>query len=419
MSSPRQYGSPRSHRVSDTEPPPRRKWRPVVITGCAAVVVAAVVTAVLLPDGAPDDARGTAAGGVPHTSVQVSQSGCGSGWRRPHTGTQVFDLHNVAGVATEVYLTDARSGAVLGEVEGLGPGTTRPLRVRLGAGSYAFKCLPDDADAVTGETVRVSGGGSPGPAALPVSQHDLIPATLDYQKWVGRRMDELADRVGTLRAAVDRGDLAGARRDWLTAHLVYERMGAAYGAFGDADGAINGTTAGLADGVHDKDFTGFHRIEYGLWHEDSTTGVRRTTAQLVKDVEALRESWAQERMDPLDMGLRAHEILENTVQFELTGRTDYGSHTNLATARANLDGTRAVLDHLHPMLTARIPGQLKKIDSWLDRTRHTLDGFAHDGHWEGLAELNRADRQRVDADVNEAVERLAPVAAVFDVRRTS
>ncbi|GAA3156073.1 hypothetical protein GCM10017687_87630 [Streptomyces echinatus] len=46
---------------------------------------------------------------------------------------------------------------------------------------------------------------------------------------------------------------------------------------------------------------------------------------------------------PRPAGLRAHEILENTVQFELTGRTDYGSGSNLATARANLDGTRAVL----------------------------------------------------------------------------
>src|SRR5207249_1929316 len=134
-----------------------------------------------------------------------------------------------------------------GEVEGLAPGTERPIRVTLGAGSYAFKCLPDDADAVTGPIVHITGGKvRSGPAAVPVTQQQLIPPTLAYQKWIGARTVELADKTDVLRDAIDRGDLSAARAAWLPAHLVYERMGAAYGTFGDADSAINGTTAGLS-----------------------------------------------------------------------------------------------------------------------------------------------------------------------------
>ncbi|MFY7627429.1 hypothetical protein [Streptomyces sp. NY05-11A] len=72
----------------------------------------------------------------------------------------------------------------------------------LGNGSYAFECLPDDADAVTGPTVRVTGGGAvrSGPAAVPVSQQDLIPPTLAYQKWIQARMVELARKTDVLRA---------------------------------------------------------------------------------------------------------------------------------------------------------------------------------------------------------------------------
>ncbi|MBV2354174.1 EfeM/EfeO family lipoprotein [Streptomyces sp. J2-1] len=385
-------------------------------------VAVAVLAAGVLVTGCSSGGAGrapVARDGLRHTAIDVALSACGMGWSRPVPGRQVFDLRNTTDVAAEVYLTDARTGAVYGEVEGLGPGTERPLRVTLGNGSYAFKCLPDDADAVTGPTVRVTGARAEGgPAALPVTQQDLIPPTLAYQKWVGTRTVELARKTDVLKAAVDRGDLGAARAAWLPAHLVYEEMGAAYGTFGDADGEINGTTAGLAGGVRDAGFTGFHRVEYGLWHGESAGGLRRPADRLDAAVRALRDRWSGERMDPLDTGLRAHEILENTVQFELTGRTDYGSGSNLATARANLEGTRVLLGYLRPLLKGRATG-LPGIDTWLGRSARLLDSFRRGGTWTPLDKLSRARREKTDADLGELVERLADVAALTDIRRTS
>jgi len=392
-----------------------------LLTGGALVAAAAVTAGVLV---AADSGQAThtsaSAAGLRHTTVEVASSACGRGWTQPKPGRQVFDLKNTSGAAAEVYLTDAKTGAVYGEVEGLAPGTVRPMPVTLGDGAYAFKCLPDDADAVTGPTVRITDAAAvkSGPAALPVSQQDLIPPTLAYQKWIQARTVELAQKTDLLRNAIDHGDLAAARAAWLPAHLVYERMGAAYGTFGDADGEINGTTAGLSGGVRDKDFTGFHRVEYGLWHGESAHSLRGPAGRLAQAVHALRDSWPGQRMDPADVGLRAHEILENTVQFELTGRTDYGSGTNLATARANLDGTRVLLGYLRPLLKTRATG-LPGIDTWMHRAQHTLDAFDHDGRWTPLADLTLAQREKVNADVGELVERLADVAALTDVRRTA
>ncbi|MFF7189523.1 EfeM/EfeO family lipoprotein [Streptomyces sp. NPDC008222] len=380
------------------------------------VLVLALVTAVLVGILSPDHRARAAADGLPHTTVEVSPSGCGRGWSRPVSGLQVFELHNTSDGAAEVYLQDARTRAVYGEIEGLAPGTTRPLTVRLGAGSYAFTCLPDDAGAVTGPTVRIA-AGTPGPAAAPITEHDLIPLAIDYQKWVAGGLDQVVRLTGRLQDAIDRGDLDAARKAWLPAHLEYERLGAAYDAFGGADGQINGTDAGLPGGVHDPSFAGFHRVEYGLWHGESAAGLRAPAGALVKAVHALRADWAQARMDPAQLGLRAHEILENTVQFELTGRTDYGSGSNLATARAGIDGTRAVLSRLHPLLATRDPG-LPALERELDRAARTLDGFGHDGRWTPLDRLDRAQRERVDAVLGDLVERLAPVATLCDPRRT-
>jgi iron uptake system component EfeO len=356
--------------------------------------------------------------GLPHTAVDVSTGTCGRGWARPRTGTQVFVLHNSGTAAAEVYLTDPATGEFYAEVEGLAPGATRPMPVDLGSGTYAFMCLQEDTDAVRGPSVTVPGTAPRGPAALPVTEHDLIPPTLAYQRWIGGRAAELARGTGALKADIDRGDLAAARRDWLSAHLVYERMGAAYGTFGAADTAVNGIAAQTPGAVHDPSFTGFHRVEYGLWHGEPAASLRGPAAHLDAVVRALRDGWPRQRIDPADMGLRAHEILENTLQFELTGRTDYGSGTSLAAARANIDGTREILARLRPLLRTRLPG-LPRLDAALAAAAAALDAQHHGAAWTPLTRLPRGARERIDADVGAALEQLARVAAIFDVRRTA
>ncbi|WBO62092.1 EfeM/EfeO family lipoprotein [Streptomyces camelliae] len=400
-------------------PLPRLGTRSVRLrTAPAVFVVLAVALGGTLLAVSPDGARHgkASAGASGHAVIEVSESRCGSGWTRPEPGVRTFDLHNSSDGAAEVYLEDPDSHAVYGEVEGIAPGTTRQLTVRVGKGSYAFECVPDDADAVTGPTVRIT-SGQRGPGAAPVSEHDLIPPALSYQKWVGDGLADVVRLTTRLQRDIDGGDLAAARSDWLPAHLEYERLGAAYDAFGDADAQINGTDAGLADGVRDKDFAGFHRIEYGLWHGESSDGLRAPAAALAKALTGLRDSWAQTRMDPAQLGLRAHEILENTVQFELTGRTDYGSGSNLATARANLDGTRQVLSRLRPLLTTRY-ADLPGLDQELDRAQRTLDGFRHGPGWTPLDQLSRAQREQADSVLGDLVERLASVATLCDPRRT-
>jgi iron uptake system component EfeO len=107
------------------------------------------------------------------------------------------------------------------------------------------------------------------------------------------------------------------------------------------------------------------------------------------------------------------------MQFELTGRTDYGSGTNLATAVANIDGTRAVLDVLRPLLISRYPG-LSAVDSEVGRTQSPLE-TAHrlDGTWTLVAQLDQRQRQKIDRAVAEGTELLPPIATIAEPRRVS
>ena len=120
--------------------------------------------------------------------------------------------------------------------------------------------------------------------------------------------------------------------------------------------------------MHDPGWTGFHRLEYGLWHGQSAGQLTGVANKLVADIRGLRASWPDQEIDLIDMGLRTHEILENALQFQLSGHDDYGSGTTLATTGANIDGTRELLTILHPLLAPRYAG-LPAVDSWLDRLR--------------------------------------------------
>ncbi|MWA04533.1 EfeM/EfeO family lipoprotein [Actinomadura sp. LD22] len=350
------------------------------------------------------------------TAVQADRAHCGRGWSDPHAGTQTLLVHNADSAAAEVDLIDPSTGAIYAELEGVGPGTTRAMRVTLGGGTYAFWCFPEGGRPVTGPKVTVSGPAG-GPAVRPVTQNDLFPALRSYRAYVTKGLGVLRDRVDELRDAVRSGDLDAARAKWLPAHLAYERLGAAYGTFGDYADKIDGRPAGLPEGVRDPGFTGFRRVEHGLWHGESAASLREPADRLAADVRALIADFPREQIDPSDLGLRAHEILENTIQFELTGKGDQGSGTALATASANLEGTRAVLDPMRPVLKPRM--DLTGVDTWLDRTAKLLEAQHRHGRWTPLDELGTTDRERINGAVGALVERLASVATVAAVRRTS
>jgi iron uptake system component EfeO len=351
-------------------------------------------------------------------SIQASASHCGQGWAHPHAGEQTLLISNTGDVAADADLIDLPGGAVHAEIEGLAPGVTRPMRVTLGGGTYAVRCHPDGRDPIVGPTVRVSGTALGGPATIPVTDNDLYGPARAYQAYVALGLKALVTRTKARATAVDRGDLPAARKAWLPAHLAYERLGAAYGTFGDLGGAIDGRPAGLPGGVRDPKFTGFHRMEYGLWHGGSAASLRAPAHGLYKDVEALKARFARMEMEPADLPLRAHEIMEGTLRFELTGRADQGSGTTLATAAANLEGTRKTLDVLRGLLRPRYPG-LAKVDSLLDRVGSLLEAQRHGDRWTPVGRLDPRARESLDGAVGGLLERLAPVATICAPRRTS
>jgi iron uptake system EfeUOB component EfeO/EfeM len=359
-------------------------------------------------------------GGTPASAglISVSNGGCGSSWHLAGPGWHTFGVYNGAAEGGTVDLVDPATNGIYAEIETIGPGTTVPMRLDVGSGSYAFRCLFDDYDPITGPTVKVAGHTPGATAIVPITSNNLLGPAKQYHAYVATGLNTLVSQVDAVNAAVRGGNLGAAKTAWLTAHLTYERLGAAYDAFGDFDGEIDGRADGLVGGVSSPQWTGFYRLEYGLWHGQSAHRLAGAAATLDHDVRALRTSWPSTEINLLDIGLRTHEILENALEFQLTGHDDYGSGTTLATTQANITGTLELLAVLHPLLVPRyrgLPGvytALSRLNGLLARQKKP------GGTWTSVGQLPLTTRQNLDSALSGALEKLAPIGAMTEPRIT-
>ncbi len=150
---------------------------------------------------------------------------------------------------------------------------------------------------------------------------------------------------------------------WLSAHLDYIRLGAAYGTFGDLDAAINGRPDGLADGVDDPAFTGFGRLEHELWQQPAGGDAVVIATQLDTDV---------------------------------------------------------VLEALQTPLASRDPHLLDTVHAALDALRQEIDSLrGADGALPALASLGDRDRQRLNGLTGHFLEVVAPVPDLLELPASS
>jgi iron uptake system component EfeO len=354
---------------------------------------------------------------APGIAITISAHVCGSRWRHPSTGLLTFQIHNVSSRPVDVSLTDARTGGVYAEIDAIAPGITRPMQVDVGSGAYAFQCDVSADSQLTGPTTVVPGHLADGEAVVPTGAQHTLAAVASERNYIENGLAAVQRRASALGADIKAGHLTAARSAWLTAHLSYERLGSAYGMFGEFDDEIDGTPDGLPGGASDPSFTGFYRIEYGLWHGQSAAQLTGPAQQLSQAIGTLRNAYPGMIGYPQtalsDLALRTHEILEHTIRFQLSGADDFGSGTTLATAAANIAATRAQLAMLRPLLVSRYPG-LPSAYAALGRLQRLITAEQAGGKWTPVGRLTTAQREDIDSAAAQTVQLLAPIAVMFE-----
>lgn len=245
-----------------------------------------------------------------------------------------------------------------------------------------------------------------------VQAAELRTPFAQYRRYVARELHAMQGDVAALKAATAARALPTARAAWLRADGRYESIGAAYGAFGDLDARINGGTAGLPGGERSEDFTGLHRIELALWGRRSVRDAAPFVAALARDVRRLRAKVPGLEIDPLEYTLRAHEVIEGTLDLQLNGRASPWAASAVTALRGNVRGSEVVLRTLAPLMARRNPARLREARQSLDALDTVVTGVAPGTRWDALP---LRTRERLSGLTQAAAERLAFVPEVVDV----
>jgi high-affinity iron transporter len=384
-----------------------------VLVGVPVIIAGAIIVAVP-----------AASSSASAASVTVTKTSCAQDWTTAQTGSQTITVTNQSALAGEIDL-DNSAGAVVAEIETIGPATSAPMTATLSAGTYTIKCLMGSLAAtssapvtVTAKTTKSGGAGSSVPVAVkPVTVAELTPANNEYEAYAATQLSALAGEVTDIQAALRRGDTSSAERLWLTAQEDWERVGASYDSFGELGDAVDGLPSAYQGGVNDPQFQGLHRLEYGLWHRQSAAELEKVTATLASNIATVRKNLDTGNLagDPTNLPIRGHEIIEDALRDHLSGMDDEGAGAAYPMTAADVQTDRTVIGWMAPLLNQREPGLVTTIDSQLDALQSSLSAARDGSGWDTLGSVPLLTRQHVDASIGALLETLSSVPDLLEV----
>jgi high-affinity iron transporter len=255
------------------------------------------------------------------------------------------------------------------------------------------------------------------PEVQPLSPRAFRRPVAAYRRYAIGEARAMAVPVAALVRALRAGDRGAARAAWGRAYDRYLLLGAAYGALGDLDVAIDGSPGGLARGAHDPRFTGLHRIEQDLWTGRPSREVLPYARRLRADVARLPRVLARMTISPLDYATRAHEILEDAQRDQLSGAAAPWSGAGLRATADDLAATRKVIGTLQPVLSGRgdaLPAVESQLAAFGARMRSVRR--AHGGHWARLDALRPREREALDGGLGALLEALSAVPGALETQ---
>lgn len=364
---------------------------PALALGCA------LVPALFAACGDDDDASSA---GAQKIDVTLNDDGCSPAAINTTAGAITFQVTNKGGDAvTEFEVLD--NGRIVGEVENISPGLNGHFTVNLAAGNYTTKCPGGSKN--EGGTLVVSGAA----ASTAGGDADLVAAVATYRAYVEDNTAQLVTATKALDDAVKAGNVEDAKAKYIAARPFYERVEPVAEAFGDLDPAIDAR----ADDVPIDQVTGFHRIEKGLWVDNSTNGLAPVSAQLLKDVTRLHDESPTLEMDALTIANGANELLGEVSASKVTGEEERYSHIDLVDFKANVEGAEAAFNAVRAALDKRDKGLSDTVAQRFADVDATLAKYKKGDTYVTYTDLTDADTKALSQSIDTLAEPLSEVAA--------
>jgi FTR1 family protein len=380
--------------------PARRRPSRREVRGAVAATLLLLAALVLGACGSDGGAAGSAKG-AKSVAIKLTDAGCEPAALKLPAGPTTFEVSN--GGASRVSEFEVLSGSrIIGEKENIVAGLSGKFTLNLKPGSYAVAC-PGGTSAATG-TLEV-GEGAVGTAG---SDPALKAATASYRSYVEAQAAELVKRATAFTAAVKAGDTTKAKGLFASTRVPYETIEPVAESFGSLDPEIDARVNDVEQG---QKWTGFHRIEQGLWVKGSTKGLAPIADKLLADTKLLQTKTKGLTYEPEELANGANGLLDEVSASKITGEEDRYSHTDLVDFEANVAGSHTAFGLLAPALKRTDPTLAATIQKRFDAVTGRLDALKSGGEFPSYDTVGATERRRLSQLVDALAEPLSKVAS--------
>lgn len=322
-------------------------------------------------------------------------------------GKTTFNIVNASKRTLEWEILDGVM--VVEERENIPPGFSQTMSVRLSPGSYDITCglLSNP----RGKLVVLPSDASQAEAAKP-SLVNYVGPLAEYKVYLAMQGSALQKAAVRMADAIGAGDLDGAREAYGPAHQAYSRIEALASLFADLDARLNGRAQYYEKREADPQFSGFHRIAYGLYGQNGPDGLQPVVQQLLADIDTLRQRLRGLALEPRQIATPVARLLERLAGDLDSGQADAYDRDVLSDIEGTLDGARKAVSLLSPLLQKSDPDLLKRIEQRGDDASALLRTYANDIH-EGAFDEKR--RQALAKPIRALAEEVAKINAALGI----
>ncbi|MDE1173993.1 MAG: iron uptake system protein EfeO [Parvibaculaceae bacterium] len=365
--------------------PPSAKWLKLALVGALALMVIGAALFYYASEKARDAKLAQTGNEV---AVTINATSCDPNDLTVPAGRTVFRIVNKSERAVEWEILDGVM--VLEERENIAPGISQTLTAKLAAGTYEITCgLLSNPRGTLHVTPSANAESSrPAPVAF-------IGPVAEYRFFLAMQASGLTKAVQAFADAVKAGDLAKAQALYVPTRTIYSQIKPVADSFADLDNAIDAYADYFEKKEQDPGFSGFHRLEYGLFAQKSTSGLGPVAGKLVADAAALQTRLRSLDVAPEKLADGASRLMARSAAAAVTGNDERYSHTDLADFEAYVAGSRKIADLLRPISAKAAPQLSASIDQNLDTVTKTLETLKQAGGFPPYDQVSEADRKKL------------------------
>ncbi|MGF6770232.1 iron uptake system component EfeO [Paraburkholderia sp. GAS199] len=293
-------------------------------------------------------------------------------------GLSTFRIVNTSDRAVEWEILDGVM--VIEERENIAPAFAQTLSVQLSPGDYDITCglLSNPRGRLHVTPTAQSEQAS---KAAP-SMTDFVGPLSEYRVYLTLQSMSLVTAVQTLDHAIASGDAAAAKTAYADAHAVYMHLSPIADLFSDLDKKLDAPADFFDKREKDPGFTGFHRVQYGLYASGADASLAAPSQQLLKDTQALRQRMDDLSVQPKQLAVAAARRVDLIATAIKAGNEQPHASMSPSDVAPALEGVGEIVGLLKPLLQQSNPALMSALNADLDggtaQAKKTFDNASAD-----------------------------------------